>query len=178
MRIACTINLHKVYKLLEEARTFSVALDISTHMITLYLNIRICMHLNRHGIVNVHFLALRLYESHTAAVIFDTVAKDIDVLCLLWKDIIISVLIDGKREMTGRISGVATRFQNAANTDFIHIWCGAHQLDIVLQSAYSKLGDEEFYTQFTDLISYLQRQQNLCLQYNRRRRRWKIRALR
>ena len=56
--IACAINLQKVYELLEEAWKFSVALDMSTHISTLYLDIRIRLHLNRNGIVNVHLLAV------------------------------------------------------------------------------------------------------------------------
>ena len=63
-------------------------------------------------------------------------------------------------KMTGRISGVVTWFQNVVNTDFIRIWCGAHQLEIVIQSVYSKLNNEAFYTQLTALISYIWRQQN------------------
>ena len=62
--------------------------------------------------------------------------------------------------MTGRISGVVTWFQNVVNTDFIRIWCGAHQLEIVIQSVYSKLNNEAFYTQLKALISYIWRQQN------------------
>ena len=158
-RIAFAINLQKVYDLLEETRTFLVALYMSTHMITSYLDIRICLHLNRPGIVNVHLLAAPVYERHTAAVIFDTVAKALDVLCPSWKDII-GVLTDGERKMTGRISGVANRFQNLAKSGFICIWCSTHKLDIMLQSAHSKLGDKAFYTQLTTLISYLWRQQN------------------
>ena len=90
------------------------------------------MNLNRHGIVNVHLLSVPVYERHTASVIFYTAAKDFDVLCPSWKDSIIGVLKDGERKMTGRISGVAVRLQNIAKPGFIHIWCGAHQLDIVL----------------------------------------------
>lgn len=160
-RIACAVNLQKVYDLLQEAWTFSIALDMSTHMSTSYLDIRVRLHLNRHGIINVHLLAVPVYERHTAEVIFDTAAKALDVLCPPWKDTIIGVSTDGERKMTGRISGVATRFQNVAKPGFIRIWCGAHQLDIVLQSVYTKLGDEQFYQQLTALISYLRRQQNL-----------------
>ena len=58
LRIACTINLQKVYDLIEEAWTFLVALDMSTHMSTLYLDIRIRLHLNRNGILNVHLLTV------------------------------------------------------------------------------------------------------------------------
>ena len=132
---------------------------MSTHMSTPYLDMRICLHLNRHIIVNVHLLAVRVYKRHTVAVIFDTAAKALDVLCPSWKYSIIGVSTDGERKMTGRISGVVMRFQNVAKTGFIRIWCGAHKLDIVLQSAYRKLGNKVFCNQLTDLISYLRRQQ-------------------
>ena len=90
------------------------------------------MNLNRHGIVNVHLLSVPVYERHTAAVIFYTAAKALDVLCPSWNGSIIGVSKDGERKMTGRISGVVGRFQNVAKPSFIRIWCGAHQLDIVL----------------------------------------------
>ena len=160
-RIACAVNLQNISELLEKAWTFSVALDMSTHMSTSYLDIRLRFHLAACGIINVHFLAIPVYEKHTAAVIFDTASKALDVICPSWRDTIIGVSTDGERKMTGHISGVATRFQNVAKPGFIRIWCGAHQLDIVLQSAYSKLGDNLFYCQLTALISYLRRQQNI-----------------
>ena len=93
-----------------------------------------------HGILNVNLLSVHVYKGHTAAV----TAKALDVLCLLWKDSIIGVSTDGERKITGRISGVRTRFQNVANPGFISIWCGACQLDIVLLSAYIKLGEKSF----------------------------------
>ena len=64
---------------------------MSTHMRILYLDIHTHMHLNRNSIVNVHLLAVPVYKSHTAAVIFDTAAKALDILCTLWKDSIIDV---------------------------------------------------------------------------------------
>ena len=63
--------------------------------------------------------------------------------------------------MTGRSSGVATRFQRVAKPNFIRIWCGAHQLDICLQNSYTHFGDDKFYQTLTGVIGYLRRQQNL-----------------
>ena len=68
--IACAINLQKVYELIEEAWKFLVALDMSTHMSTSYLDIRVFINLNMHGIVNVHLLAVPVYERHTDAMIW------------------------------------------------------------------------------------------------------------
>lgn len=55
---ACTVILQKVYELLGKAWTFSVALDMSTHMITLYLDLRIHLHLLELGIINLHVLPI------------------------------------------------------------------------------------------------------------------------
>ncbi len=111
---ACAINLQKLHELLEKAWTFSVALDMSTHMETLYLDIRIRLHFNQHKTVNAHLLAIPLHEHHTSKVelCFDTVAKALDVLCPSWRDIIIGISTDGEKKMTGPVSGVATRFEN------------------------------------------------------------------
>eukprot|EP00171_Calliarthron_tuberculosum_P003122 IDg3122t1 len=51
---------------------------------------------------------------HTAEVIFNTAAKAFDTLCSNWRDKIIGISTDGERKMTGRVSGVATRFQHVA----------------------------------------------------------------
>lgn len=103
------------------------------------------VHLDRHGIFNAHILTVTVYERHTAEVIFDTAAKLLDALCPSWRDIIIGISTDGERKMTGRVSGVSTWLQNVAKGGHIPIWCGAHQLDIVLESTYNKLSNEAFY---------------------------------
>ena len=62
--------------------------------------------------------------------------------------------------MTGRVSGVAPRFQQAAKPGFIHICCGAHQLDIVIQKINTGFSDDDFNAKPTAVISSLRRQQN------------------
>ena len=44
-RFAVTLNLQKIAEMLEQSWTFSIALDMSTHMSTSYLNIRLRLHL-------------------------------------------------------------------------------------------------------------------------------------
>lgn len=95
--------------------------------------------------------------------IFDTAERALDVLCPLWRDIIIFVPTDGEKKMTGRSFGVAKRFDNVTKLSFILFWCGAYQSDIVLQDAYCELVNDTFYTQLNSLISYIWQQQNLVL---------------
>ena len=73
----------------------------------------------------------------------------------------LSITTDGEKSMTGHIQGVATRFEQAALPGFFRIWCGLHQLDLVLKQFYTALMDKSFYGILTNLISYLQQQFNL-----------------
>ena len=133
---------------------------MSTHISTSYLDIRIRLYLDHTGIINLHGLAIPVFDRHTGLVIFETASKALDALCESWRDVIIGVSTDGEKKMTGRVSGVATRFQEVAKPGFIRIWCETHQLDIVLQESYVHFGDDTFYYNLTTAIGYLRRQQN------------------
>lgn len=63
--------------------------------------------------------------------------------------------------MTGRVQGVANRFEQAALPGFYRIWCGLHQLEIKLQSFFVSLMSDQFYSTLTSLIAYLRKQQKL-----------------
>ena len=65
------------------------------------------------------------------------------------------------KKMTGHIQGVATRFEQAILPEFFRIWCGLHQLDLVLWWFYTELMDKSFYGILTNLISYLPQQFSL-----------------
>ena len=80
----------------------------------------------------------------------------LDILSPEWKSIMLSNTTDGDRKMTGHIQGVATRFEQAALPGFFRIWCGLHELDLVLPQFYTELMDKSFYGILTNLISYVQ----------------------
>jgi len=160
VRFVCALNLQKISEMLVSSWTFSLAMDMSTHMSTSYLDIRIRL-FTCGTIHNFHLLAIPMCSSHTGKEIFLLAERALDVICPNWRDLIVSVATDGERKMTGRVQGVATRFERVAKPGFFRLWCGLHQLDIVLQKFFKHLLDDEFYTLLTGLISYLRRQQNL-----------------
>ena len=151
----CALNLQKVLEVMASCWTFSLAMDMSTHMSTSYLDIQICLFIGG-KIENLHLLAIPMFSSHAAEQIFVHAEKVLDVLCPRWRDLILSISTDSKRKMTGRVSGVVTRFEHVAKPGFFWL-----QLDIVLQRFFKNLMNEEFYSLLTSLISYLQCQQNL-----------------
>ena len=111
---------------------------------------------------NFHLIAIQMSSRHTGEEIFLHAAKArLDVISPRWRDVIVSISTDGEWKMTGRVQGVATRFEQVAKPGFFRLWCGQHQLDLVLQAFFKAIMNKEFYSLLAGLISYLRRQQNL-----------------
>ena len=60
-RFVCALNLQSLSDMVARVWAFSVAMDISTHMATSYLDIRIHLHWNGH-ILNFHLLASPMFS--------------------------------------------------------------------------------------------------------------------
>ncbi len=88
-------------------------------------------------------------------------SQPLDTLCDSWRDVLIGISTDGEKKMTGQAFGAGTSFQQVCRPGFNRISCGAHQLDLGLQDAYSNFGNDTFFVNFTAAIGYLRRQQNL-----------------
>ena len=86
----CAINLHQIKELQESCWTFSVAMDMDSHMASSYLDIQICF-FHKGEIHNFHVLAIPMYTHNSAKQIFLHACKLFDVLCPCWQEILISV---------------------------------------------------------------------------------------
>ncbi|KAI2505241.1 hypothetical protein MHU86_9143 [Fragilaria crotonensis] len=164
VRVACAANLQKISELLQESWGFSIALDSATHQSTSYLDLRFRLYSKKHRkIYNVHGCALPLHDRHTGEVMFNMLTKFLDVLCPNWKVSMLGVATDGARNMTGRAVGVVTRLQQAMHPKcpMLRIWCGAHQLDLVMEHVMKKVVNESFFSIMLSFITHLSRQQKL-----------------
>jgi hypothetical protein len=157
-RFIYAMNLQCIAELLRQCWAFFVVLDMATHMATLYcdVRIRIC---HKSIVHDFHLLSIPVHERHTCEIIFNTFAKAMDALFPDWRETIIGASSDGEKKMTGRHQGVITRIHHVAKPGFMRVWCGAHQLDLCMQSFYLAIPDT-FYSTFTLLVAYLRRQQN------------------
>lgn len=161
VRVICAASLQAIHELLRECWAYSIALDVGHAQGTSYMDMRVRFCTSSGKLANVHVMALPLFERKTAATQFDAASKALDVVDPDWRTKIVSIGTDGERTMTGRISGVQTRFEQAAKFEVRRIWCGLHQLDLAVQKEYNALHDDSFVNTFTGLIAYLRRQQNL-----------------
>ena len=87
----------------------------------------------------MHVVALPTYESHSGDNMAIVIAKFFHALCPQRKSKLISVSTDGASNMNRQHQGVATRLDelciNEHGTDIYRIWCGAHQLDLLIQKS-------------------------------------------
>jgi hypothetical protein len=159
-RIVCASNFQRLAKFLREHWTFSIALDSATHQSTSYLDVRLRLFIAS-SVQNFHLFALPLLDRHTGAVMFDMITKALDILCPDWKAKLMGCSSDGARNMTGRFQGVVTRIARIVDSSLIRIWCGAHQLDLVIQAVMDDVVKDRFFQVMTNFIRHLIRQQNL-----------------
>ncbi len=112
-----------------------------------------------YNIVNLHAVALPMFDWHTSEVMFQMVVSFLDVLRPGWKVHQLGVSSDGARNMTGRVFGVVTRLSKAMHNEcpLTRVWCGAHQLDLVMEHIMDTIVKERFFTVMTEFITHLTR---------------------
>ena len=107
-------------------------------------------------------MAIPLFEQHTGENMFVVLKELLDsVFNPTWKLKCVFVSSDGARNMTGSTNGLVTHTSKYCDPGIIQIWCGCHQLDLVMQRVFKPAFDENFYLTLTSLIGYLQWPKNL-----------------
>ena len=101
-------------------------------------------------------MAIPLFERHSGENMFLVLQRLFDaVFSESWRSRCICVSSDGAKNMTGCLQGLVTRISNECSPGLIRIWCGLHQLDLVMQSVYEAAYNRQFYSTPTGLIGYL-----------------------
>jgi hypothetical protein len=162
-RTVCAINLQSLKELLKDSWAFSIGLDAGNNAGMSYLDIRLRISF-KDELHNLHFLAIPMRERHTGLYQFDLVVAALDVIAPNWRHQLIGVATDGASTMTGCLQGTCTRLARECHSSIFRIWCGAHQLDLVVKKALAALCDERFLTVVTGVTGHLRRQQNLIME--------------
>jgi hypothetical protein len=159
-RMVCAINLQYMKELFRSIWAFAIAIDAGNNAGTAYLDLRMrCFF--QGGLHNFHILAIPMRERHTGEYQYDLVVEALNVLAPNWRHQLIGVTTDGASAMTGCAQGTCTRLSNECHGNIFRIWCGAHQLDLVVKKALNELMDEHFVQTLTGVTGHLRRQQNL-----------------
>ena len=159
----CAMNFNAFNILLTDyIWAFSIAFDGGNSSNQSYVDVCICFCLDCQ-VYNLHLIALPIHEHHTGLNMYNLIKKFLDALCCRWKDKLIGISTDGASNMTGWYQGVVIYLCN--NTPYLVycVWCYAHQLDLVVQSATRHLLHGAFVQFVTNMTGNLQRQNILNL---------------
>ncbi|KAH9256198.1 hypothetical protein BASA81_005701 [Batrachochytrium salamandrivorans] len=160
VRVQCAANFQIIANVLCRVWVFALALDASTCQGTSYVDVRVRFVWQRQ-LYNLHVVSVPFFGSHTGEAQFEMIYKLFDVLSPNWKQQLIGASSDEAPNMTGAVSGVITRLEQAALGGFYRVWCLLHQLDLPLQAAYQNLDDGKWLATLVAMISHLRRQLTL-----------------
>ena len=165
LRVVCASNMQMLLEILGRCWAFSLAFDSATQQSTSYLDLRVrfCFGDNIH---NFHVISVPMDGRHTGEEMFEIIVEVLNVIRPGWRESLIGVATDGARNMTGRFSGVVSKIQQCVGPHFVRVWCGAHQLDLVMARTYDKVLHEEFFSTLIALVGYFRRQLNLVEEMN------------
>ena len=161
------LSLENIKLKLAECWAFSIAFDPSKHESVNYNDIRVRIALKGGAMKNYHLLAVPSWSTYTGKKLHDQIVHIMTVLCPDWTKKIVGISTDGERKMTGRISGAQTLLQKTLaekGSQVVHIWCGLHQLDLVVKKAYRSFFEGKWLSSLNKLLSFLQRQHNLIME--------------
>ena len=113
-----------------------------------------------------------MFEQHSGENMSNLISNFLDIVCSDWHVKLIGVSTDGASVMTGPVKGVATRIEKEATHKIYPVWCGLHQLDLVMKYTYKDLqySDAEFNKIMHVLTGYLRQQQTLINEYIQKQR--------
>jgi hypothetical protein len=157
IRVVYAVNLQRIARHLQHSWAFSIALDSATHQSTSYLDLRFQIFMPAfYNIVNVHVAALPMFDWQVEAFL--------NVMCPVWTVCLLRISSDGAHNMTGRVAGVVTCLSNTRHNECpsIQVWCGAHQLNFIMEYIMNSIVKESFFTTMTGFITHLTQQQNLA----------------
>jgi hypothetical protein len=133
VKVAIAFGVQAIADAMRETWGYSAAFYCATYHSTTYMDIRVRLFRND-AIVNLHLLALPMFERHSGEYIFDLFNRLLSVLDPNWRQKIVGVTTDGAANMTGSDSGAVSRIERETFQGFYRAWCGLHQL-VLTQSA-------------------------------------------
>jgi hypothetical protein len=131
-RMICAVNLQYLIDICKKISAFSIELDAFYNAGSSYLYIRMRFYFNG-SIQKFHIMAIPMRDRHTGEYQFHLVLKLLDVIVPSWREQLIGIASDGASEMTGCIQGTLTRLANGCDGHMYRIWCGAHQINLVVK---------------------------------------------
>ncbi len=97
-----------------------------------------------------------MFQWHTGEVMFEMFSNFLIVFYPNWKICLFGLSSDEARNMTRCVVGIMTQLQDSMHDDYslFHIWCKAHQLDLVMEHIMNVVVKEHFFLIMIGFITH------------------------
>jgi hypothetical protein len=140
--VLLVVALSKIATILDDESVWAMSLvgDESMHCGQLFFDLRlqVCYH---GELVNLHLVAILMFEHHLELNIFNMIAKVMDALYVKWRAKLIGMSSDGENTMMGHHASMVTCIVTCAENEVLCIWCAPHHIDIVVKATAEGIDD-------------------------------------
>ena len=153
MQALNALNLHALRKLLKSDAVwcFLIAVDTAANRWVSYLDIRVRL-VSIEVLTKYHVLAILFSDSHTGENMCQLVVFVLRVLAGdEWSKKLLAVTSDGASNMVGRHRGLQTLLECRCEYPIFRVWCGAQQMDLIVETCVAKQLHNYFYQPLTAL---------------------------
>ncbi|ETI39945.1 hypothetical protein F443_14532, partial [Phytophthora nicotianae P1569] len=165
VRAVIASNLQKIALMMRSSWAYALATNAAVHQGTSYLDIRIRLWQNR-SLHDFHLLTVPAFTQHPAPSIMKQLEKFFDVLDAQWRSKLIGTTTNGGANtgrntgVTGSQQGLSARLTSAVNKSaFYLIWCGVHQLELVVKNCVTTFCRKAFYDELVSVLAALRQDQ-------------------
>lgn len=161
VRAVLASNLQKIALMMRSSWSYSIATDAAIHQSTSYLDIRI--RLWQHGSLHdFHIMTLPTFDHYPAPAIVQRLENCLNILDPNWRAKLLGTTTNGGANtgrntgMTGSQQGLAARLTSlVTKPGFYLIWCGVHQLELVVKNAVAEFCQKSFYDELVAILATL-----------------------
>lgn len=167
VRAVLASNLQKIAVMMRSAWAYAIATDAGAHQSTCYLDIRVRMWQSG-ALQDFHLFSLPTFDQYPALSVMQRLEKCLDVLDPLWRGKLLGTTTNGGINtgrnigMTGSQQGISARLTTlVTKPGFFLIWCGVHQLELVVKNCVTAFCQKAFYDELVTILAALRQQEHL-----------------
>jgi hypothetical protein len=149
----------------ESVWAMSLASDGSTHRDQLFFDLHMRVYYCG-NLVNLHLVAMPMFERHTTLNIFNMISKFMDALYNKWHTKLIGMSTDNENTMTGRHAGVVTHIVACVKDKVLRMWCVPHQINIIVKASAENINGSSWVKFAYTFLVYLRMHDILIISMN------------
>ncbi|KAG1699441.1 hypothetical protein DVH05_012856 [Phytophthora capsici] len=161
VRAVIASNLQKIALMMRSSWAYAIATDASVHQGSSYLDIRVRLWQNG-AMQDFHLLTVPAFVQRPASSIMERLQELLDIMDTNWRSKLLGTSTNGGTNtgrntgVTGSQQGLSARLTTVVNKrGFYLIWCGVHQLELVVKNCVTAFCEKAFYDELVAVLATL-----------------------